>query len=159
MSTLALTQAPVAKTGMLIRKPPMAVFEAFVDPAVTTQFWFTKSSGRLEPGREVRWDWEMYGVSANVRVESIEPGRRLVIEWPRGAIHTEVVWTFADRGDGTTFVEIAERGFSGDSDARVRAALDSAEGFALVLCGLKAWLEHGLRLNAVGDRFPPGREP
>jgi uncharacterized protein YndB with AHSA1/START domain len=42
---LHLRQAPVAKTGMLIRKPVAEVFEAFLDPDVTTKFWFTKSSG------------------------------------------------------------------------------------------------------------------
>ena len=39
-------QELVAKAEMLIRKPVAEVFEAFVDPAITTQFWFTKSSGR-----------------------------------------------------------------------------------------------------------------
>jgi uncharacterized protein YndB with AHSA1/START domain len=29
------------------------VFEAFLDPAVITKFWFTKSGGRLETGMEV----------------------------------------------------------------------------------------------------------
>jgi uncharacterized protein YndB with AHSA1/START domain len=56
--------APVAKAQMLIRRPVATVFDAFVDPAVTTKFWFTKSSGRLEPGKDLRWDWEMYGASA-----------------------------------------------------------------------------------------------
>jgi uncharacterized protein YndB with AHSA1/START domain len=48
MNDLQLTQAPVAKAEMLIRKPSAEVFEAFVNPEVTTKFWFTKSSGRLE---------------------------------------------------------------------------------------------------------------
>jgi uncharacterized protein YndB with AHSA1/START domain len=38
-----LTQVPVMKTGMLIRKPVAEVFEAFVNPDITTQIWFTKS--------------------------------------------------------------------------------------------------------------------
>jgi len=35
MRTLQLTQAPVAKAKMLIRKPVAEVFEAFVDPEIT----------------------------------------------------------------------------------------------------------------------------
>lgn len=50
------TQAPVAKAQMLIRKPVAQVFEALVDPAVTSRFWFSKGSGRLEAGKQVRWD-------------------------------------------------------------------------------------------------------
>jgi uncharacterized protein YndB with AHSA1/START domain len=48
--------APVAKAEMRIRRPVAEVFEAFVDPAVTTRFWFTKSSGRLEAGKQVQWE-------------------------------------------------------------------------------------------------------
>ena len=40
--------APVmSKTAMLIRRPVADVFEAFINPDITTKFWFTKSSGRL----------------------------------------------------------------------------------------------------------------
>jgi uncharacterized protein YndB with AHSA1/START domain len=73
--------APVVKTQMLIRKPVKDVFEAFIDPAITTKFWFTKSTGKLEPGKHVRWEWEMYGASAEVDVKAIEPNRRMLIEW------------------------------------------------------------------------------
>lgn len=51
---------------MLIRKPVEDVFEAFIDPGITTKFWFTKSSGKLGVGKRIRWDWEMYGASANL---------------------------------------------------------------------------------------------
>jgi uncharacterized protein YndB with AHSA1/START domain len=45
---------PTARAEMLIRRPVSEVFEAFVDPAITSKFWFTRSSGRLELGKEVR---------------------------------------------------------------------------------------------------------
>ncbi|MOA24608.1 hypothetical protein D3C78_1452950 [compost metagenome] len=44
-----------AKAEMLVRKPIAEVFEAFVNPEITSLFWFTKSSGRLEEGKEVTW--------------------------------------------------------------------------------------------------------
>lgn len=53
MDTLQLTQVPVTRTGMLIRKPAADVFQAFVDPAITTKFWFTHGSGRIETGKQV----------------------------------------------------------------------------------------------------------
>jgi uncharacterized protein YndB with AHSA1/START domain len=53
MEEFELTRIPVATTGMLIRRPMDVVFDAFVNPDVTTRFWFTKSSGRLEPGARV----------------------------------------------------------------------------------------------------------
>ena len=50
MEHLQPTQTPVAKAEMLIRRPVAEVFEALINPTITTKFWFTRSSGRLEPG-------------------------------------------------------------------------------------------------------------
>jgi uncharacterized protein YndB with AHSA1/START domain len=155
---LQLTQVPIAKTGMLIRKPVADVFEAFIDPDVTTKFWFTKSTGRLEVGKQVQWDWEMYGVSIPVSAKTIEPNKRIVIEWPGYSGPTTVEWTFAPREDGTTFVEITEAGFTGDGDEVVKYATESTQGFTWTLAGLKALLEHDVRLNLVADRYPKGCE-
>jgi uncharacterized protein YndB with AHSA1/START domain len=153
-----LKQVPASKTGMLIRKPVAEVFEAFINPELTTRFWFTKSSGRLETGQPVEWEWEMYGVSIPVTVQAIEPNKRIVIEWPGYSGPTRVEWLFDPQADGTTFVTITEAGFSGDADALVKQVADSTEGFTLVLAGLKALLEHNIELKLVADRFPQGIE-
>jgi uncharacterized protein YndB with AHSA1/START domain len=42
-----------AEAAILIRRPAAEVFNAFMDPAVTTKFWFTKSSGKLDKGKTV----------------------------------------------------------------------------------------------------------
>ena len=158
MANLELSTAPVMKTGMLIRKPVARVFEAFVDPAVTTKFWFTKSSGRLEPGKQVQWDWEMYDISIPVTAKVVDQNARIVIEWPGYSGLTTVEWTFAAQADGTTFVSITESGFAGTGDELVKQVTDSTQGFSLVLAGAKALLEHDIRLNLVGDRYPKGIE-
>ena len=153
-----LRQVPVSKTAMLIRKPVADVFESFVDPDITTKFWFTKSSGRLEAGKQVQWDWEMYGISIPVTAKAIETHKRILIEWPGYSGPTTVEWIFAPQQDGTTFVSITEAGFTGDGDELLKQVTDSTQGFTLVLAGLKALLEHNIRLNLVADRFPKGIE-
>jgi uncharacterized protein YndB with AHSA1/START domain len=158
LKTLLEAQKPAMKTGMLIRKPPAEVFRAFVDPALTTQFWFTKSSGKLEAGRQVRWEWEMYGVSADVSVKAVDRNERIVMEWPGQGSRTTVTWTFTPYERDATFVGIAETGFVGNSHELVRQIADSTQGFSLVLAGAKALLEHGIRLNLVPDRYPKGLE-
>lgn len=141
---------------MLIRRPVAEVFEAFVDPAITSQFWFSKGSGRLEAGGQVEWHWEMYGFSVPVTVKAIEPNRCILIEWPATGAPTTVEWIFTPRDDDTTFVSITNSGFSG-TDAEIAAqAIGSTEGFAFVLAGAKALLEHHVILNLVPDRFPDG---
>jgi uncharacterized protein YndB with AHSA1/START domain len=158
MAALELGQIPTTRTGMLIRRSGSEVFEAFVNPEITTKFWFTKSSGRLEQGKRVQWEWEMYGISIPVTAKTIEPGRRIVIEWPGYRSPTTVEWTFEPRDNGTTFVRITESGFTGNGDELVQQVTASTQGFTLVLAGLKALLEHNVRLNLVADRYPKGIE-
>jgi uncharacterized protein YndB with AHSA1/START domain len=155
MSNLQLTRAPVAKTGMFIRRPVAQVFAAFIDPEVTTTFWFTRSSGRLEAGKSVKWEWQMYGVSTQVTARVIEPNRRILVEWDGYSGRTTVEWKFAAR-EGGTFVSITESGWTGDADELVEYVSNSTEGFTWTLAGLKASLEHNVRMNFVADRFPEG---
>lgn len=155
MENLQLNHPPVAKAQMLIRRPAAEVFEAFADPAVTSQFWFTKGSGKLEVGKKVRWDWEMYGISSQVDVKAIEPNRRILVEWSSpDSKPTTVEWRFDPRSRDTTFVTITNTGFSGNGDQVVDQAIDSMGGFSLVLAGLKALLEHNVALNLVADHAP-----
>lgn len=142
---------PVARATMLIRRPADEVFEAFVDPAITTRFWFSHASGPLAPGARVTWHWDHVGAAAEVVVRALEPARRLAIDWP-----TPVEWTFAPHGDDATFVRVTAAGFEGDDDARVAQALDSTEGFNLVLAACKVWLEHGLDARLIVDKHPAG---
>ena len=147
--------SPIAKAEMLIRKPVEEVFDAFVNPAITTQFWFTKSSGRLDENKQVEWIWEMYNYTAPVKVISVETNKKIVIEWGSAEEATIVEWVFKSLDNGT-FVSVVNSGFKGDADKIIAQVRDSTEGFTLVLAGLKALLEYNIRLNLVGDRFPTG---
>jgi uncharacterized protein YndB with AHSA1/START domain len=140
---------------MLIRKPAAQVFEALVDPSITSRFWFSKGSGRLEPGKRVRWEWEMYGFATEAEVKEIEENRRILLEWDLNP-PTLVEWTLEPRGEDRTFVKVRNWGFQGDPDKVVAQALDSTGGFSFVLAALKAYLEHGIELNIVLDHDPDG---
>ena len=146
--------APIAKAQLLIRKPVREAFEAMVDPAITSRFWFSKGSGRLETGKRIRWDWEMYGVHTDVDVKAIEANKRILIEWNGPEDPSMVEWTFEDKGNNTTFVEVKNWGFTGAGDKVVAQALDSTGGFTFVLAGLKVFLEHGIEPNFVIDHAP-----
>jgi uncharacterized protein YndB with AHSA1/START domain len=153
-----LKDASVAKTAMLIRRPVTEVFQAFVNPAITTKFWFSRSTGPLEEGKQVQWVWEMYDKSTRVVTKAIEPDKRIVIEWDGYSGRTLVEWKFAPQRDGNTFVTITESGWTGSSDELLKYVAASTQGFTWTLAGLKALLEHGIQLNLVADRFPPGVE-
>ncbi|MFB3162097.1 SRPBCC family protein [Neobacillus sp. 179-J 1A1 HS] len=148
---ITLNEKPVVKAEMLIRKPVEEVYEAFINPEITTKFWFTKSSGRLEEGKTIRWDWEMYGVGDELFVKEMEKNKLIRIEWTDG---TQVEWIFTPRADNQTFVSITNDGFSGSGDEMIARAIDSMGGYTMVLSGLKAYLEHNIQLNLVADKAP-----
>jgi uncharacterized protein YndB with AHSA1/START domain len=142
---------PCVETQMLIRKPASEVFNAFIDPAVTTNFWFTKSSGKLEVGKTINWQWEMYGASADVLVKDIVTNQKIIAEWGEPA--TTIDFNFEAIDENSTYVVIKNYGFEETGDDLIAIIKDSTGGFTTVLDGLKAYLEHGLKLNLIGDKF------
>lgn len=156
MSALLPEDLPAARAEMRIRRPVPAVFDAFIDPALTSRFWFTSGSDRLDAGVPVRWTWEMYGVSTEVQVLDLQPNRRIFVRWSADEPPATVEWTFTALPDDTTFVSIVNAGFRGSPREIAEQLIAATEGFTLVLAGAKAFLEHGLELHLVADRFPQG---
>ena len=128
------------------------VFQAFINPQITTNFWFTKSSGNLEKGETVKWEWEMYNVSAEVNVKEILQNKLISVEW--GEPSTTVDFEFTEMTAESTYVVIKNYGFHQTGAELIQAIKDNTGGFTTVLDGLKAYLEYGINLNLVGDKFP-----
>lgn len=143
---------PMVEVQMKIRKPVETVFQAFIDPEVTTNFWFTKSSGKLEEGKTVTWEWEMYGVSTPVKTIRILPNKLIATEWGEPA--TSVDYEFTPLADGSTYLVIKNYGFDLRGEELIAMIKDSTGGFTTVIDGLKAYLEQGIRLNLIEDKFP-----
>ncbi len=149
------TNSSPVQAQMLIRKPVSKVFAAFIDPEITKNFWFTKSSGKLEEGKIVKWEWEMYNVSTNVVVKEIVQDKMISIDWSDPV--TRVDFNFEDLGDGTTYVVIHNYGFKLEGEALISMVNDSTGGFTTVLDGLKAYIELNINLNLIADKFPKGK--
>lgn len=146
------TKAHCAEAQMLIRRPAAEVFNAFIDPAVTTNFWFTKGSGKLELNKKVTWEWEMYSVSTDVVAKEIIPDEKIVFEWSSPV--TTVTFSFKTLSDGSTYVTVSECGYDKTGDELIAIIKDSTGGFTTVLDGAKAFLEHRIHLNLIADKFP-----
>ncbi|SDR08825.1 Uncharacterized conserved protein YndB, AHSA1/START domain [Chryseobacterium soldanellicola] len=136
---------------MLIRKPIEDIFQAFINPEITTNFWFTKSSGILEEGKIVTWEWEMYGVKTNVKVLQVIPNQLIKTEW--GEPSTNVDYEFKELEKGTLVI-IKSYGFSQTREDLLKIINDNTGGFTTVLDGCKAYLEHGINLRLIEDKFP-----
>jgi uncharacterized protein YndB with AHSA1/START domain len=114
---------PAVEAQMLIRKPIAEVFQAFIDPAITSNFWFTKSSGQLEVGKTTTWAWEMYGISTNVLTKEINLNQNILTEW--GNPSTTVDYIFTALTGGATYVVIKNYGFKETGDKLIQVMMDS----------------------------------
>lgn len=136
---------------MLIRKPIHEVFEAFINPEITTNFWFTKSTGKLEEGKTITWEWEMYNAKSEVKTLQIIPNQLIKTEW--GLFSNNVDYEFKEMEKGTLVI-IKSYGYSETGDELLSVINDNTGGFTTVLDGCKAYLEHGINLKLIEDKFP-----
>jgi uncharacterized protein YndB with AHSA1/START domain len=137
-----------AKVGVLVRKPVRQVFSAITDPISITRFWLSKSSGPLKLGQTVRWDFMVPGSVVDTTVTALEADKLVEIAWSDG---TTVRFTFELHSLGT-HVEVENWGFAGSQREIVNAALEATQGFTIVLCDLKTFLESGQQMHLSRDK-------
>ena len=147
-----------------IAKPVHEVFEAVADPDQLSHYFTTGGAkGRLETGATVTWDFHDFPGAFPVEVVEVVPDQKIVLKWAasEGAApnlseadgkvresdyKTQVTMTFKPLDDGRTLVEIMEEGWR-ETEGALKASYGNCQGWAQMLCALKAWLEHGINLR------------
>lgn len=152
---------PNVNAQMLIRKPIEVVFEAMVNPEITSKFWFTKSTGRVEPGTTLEWEWGQFGVSDMVDILEVQTHKYISFTWKLGKLKTLVEMNFESQTDTSILVKVTESGFWETDPAednrlkkKISLMLGQNGGWNLMLSSMKAWLEHELDLNLTADHQP-----
>ena len=135
---------PTAKASQLIDCPVGEAFDAFVDPAKITQFWLATTSAPLSENAKVTWHFMVPGAVETTTVDEFQPPSLIAFSWSDGL---KVRLTFTEPSPGRTRVSAEAQGFSGN-DA-VDQAVNATEGFSIVLCDLKTFLESGKSANLV----------
>ena len=135
------------EASMLIRRPPAEVFTAFVSPMMLRKFWLSDASGPLAPGARVKWKFMVPGAEADVAVRRFEAPHHLTYDWS-GGLHVEMHFEPID-GEATR-VAVAVSGFAGEG--MLEQAVNTIEGFSIVLCDLKTLLETGTSAGLVRDK-------
>lgn len=134
---------------MLVRRPPAEAFDAFVRPDAITKFWLERATGPLHAGAEVEWYFLIPGATERVRVTAFDAPRHLAFTWEGGGLDVDI--RILDSPDGGAVVCVEASGFEPGRDA-VAQVVDATEGFSIVLCDLKTWLETGRSANLVRDK-------
>ena len=134
-----MTKAIRARVSTLIDAPASAIYRAFIEPETLTRFWLAAAAAPLTAGRAVRWDFMVDGASVETLATCLDRDHRIDWQWSDGS----TVRIVLDPLEGGTAVTIVNADFAGEADEQFAAALNSTEGFAVVLSDLKTLLESG----------------
>lgn len=133
-----------------ISKPVAQVFDAVVESDRLTQYFTTGGAkGRLETGAEVTWDFHDFPGAFPVLVQEVVPNQKIVLQWEadqKASTWTTVTMEFSPLEDGRTLVRISEFGWPETEDG-LASSFGNCEGWTMMLCAMKAWLEHGINLR------------
>lgn len=132
--------------ALQIQKPVNEVFEAIVDPAKMTNYFISKSSGRMEEGKIIIWQFREIAMEFPVRVSKIEKNKYLSYYWDVDGFELLVEMIFKPGSDDSTVVTITEKSRKND-EAGIIWLAGNTSGWANFLACLKAYLEYGINLR------------
>jgi uncharacterized protein YndB with AHSA1/START domain len=134
------------KTALQISKPVNEVFEAIVDPVKMSNYFISKSSGRMEEGKQLTWQFPEFEMNFPVRIGKIERNKYISFYWDIDGIELLTEMTLTPKANVSTLVNITEKSREND-EAGIKWLKGNTEGWANFLACLKAWLEYGINLR------------
>jgi uncharacterized protein YndB with AHSA1/START domain len=134
------------KTALQILKPANEVFEAIIDPVKMSNYFISKSSGIMEEGRQIKWQFPEFDVEFPVRIGKLEKDKYISFYWDMDGTELLVEIVLSARTDNSTVVTITEKSRSND-EAGVKWLKGNTEGWANFLACLKAYMEYGINLR------------
>ena len=135
------------KASLKILKPPHEVFEAIVDPAKMSNYFISKSTGRIEEGKTLTWQFPEFDMQFPVRIKKVEQDKFISYAWDdEEGGETIVEIALEPRPNNETLVRIKEKSKEAN-EAGIKWYGRNTEGWANFLACLKAYLEYGINLR------------
>jgi uncharacterized protein YndB with AHSA1/START domain len=134
------------KTAIQILKPVSEIFEAIVDPEKMSNYFISKSSGRMVEGRKIMWQFPEFEMEFPIRVGKIIKDKYISYYWEIDGSELHVEMSLAPRDNNSTIVTITEKSRKND-EAGIKWLQGNTEGWANFLACLKAYLEYGINLR------------
>ena len=153
---MPINQKLEIKAGLKMLKPMHEVFEAIADPAKMTNYFISKSTGRMEEGKTVTWQFPEFDMKVPVRVRKIDKDRSISYSWDSVDGFETLVEITLRQMDNATFVTITEKSRDNDEEG-LKWLRGNTEGWANFLACLKAYLEYGINLRK--DAFDISQMP
>ncbi|NGM62011.1 ATPase [Sphingobacterium sp. SGG-5] len=132
-----------AKATLQIQKPIQEVFEAIVTPEKITKYFISESTGRMETGKELHWEFGDFPGKFPVRVVDIQPNKFISFVWDD---ETVVNIMLEEQPDKSTVVKVTE-GEKEMNEENLEWLIGNTFGWGNFLDCMKAYLEYGIRLR------------
>ena len=134
------------KTALQILKQPHEVFEAIVDPAKMSNYFISKSSGRMEEGKKLVWNFPEFESDFPIRVHKIKKNKYISYYWSFDDLELLVEINLTPVDKNFTLVTVTEKSRE-NNEAGINWLKGNTEGWANFLACLKAYLEYGINLR------------
>lgn len=136
-----------AKASIQILKPIKEVFEAIVNPDKMTNYFISRSSGRMEQGKTLSWGFPEFKDDFPVEVAEVNSPVYVSFLW-EGATGKKLLVEIRlqEIKESATLVKITEGKMDNDP-AGLAWYGGNSEGWANFLACLKAYLEYGINLR------------
>lgn len=132
--------------AMQIQKPVNEVFEAIINPKKMSHYFISKSSGKMEEGKSLLWNFPEFDFDCPIRVGKIEKDNYISYYWKMDEIELLVEMTLTSREDNSTLVSITEKSRANDEQG-LKWLSGNSFGWSNFLVCLKAYLEYGINLR------------
>ena len=132
--------------AMQIGKPISEVFEAIVNPEKMSHYFVSKSTGIMEEGKSLIWNFPEFDFDCPVRVGKIEKDKYISYYWSMDGIELMVEMTLIERENNSTLVSITEKSRAND-ESGLKWFSGNSFGWSNFLACLKAYLEYNINLR------------
>lgn len=135
------------KAAIEIQKPATVIFEAITDPAQMSHYFISQSTGIMEEGKQLVWNFPEFDIHVPVRVGKIVQNQYLSFYWMSDNQQELLVEiSLTSRENNSTVVTVTEKGMNND-ETGINWLKGNTEGWANFLACLKAYLEYGINLR------------
>jgi len=134
------------KVALQISKPASEVYEAIVDPKKMTKYFISKSSGRMEEGKQINWRFPEFDAEFPIRVDRIEKNKYISYHWDVDGRDLLIEMTLTPQDGEATVVTVTKKSMDND-EAGIKWLMGNPGGWANFLACLKAYLEYGINLR------------
>lgn len=137
------------KTRLQINKPINEVFEAIVDPDKMSNYFISKSSGRMQESKKLFWKFPEFEEEFPVRIDKVEKDKYISYYWDAEGKELLVEMNLTPTSNEFTLVTVTEKSME-NNEAGIKWLKGNTEGWANFLACLKAYLEYGINLRKGG---------